>query len=225
MPPATSQTPTLAARVDAIRHLIDEAAQTEGEMVSLVDRLHQRSFSLHSAIRLAPDTAPLQLADFVVRYIEHVPDFIEAIYTIAQEADILEGIEPLLTIAVDYFLHPPELLSDHSPMESLLDEAYLAHRLLEEVNDRFIGRCGAPLAPMDTTRANLIAHELIGEPFANELDQAVLFSADLLLAEYTFRGEAFDRFFAQHRQHGWSSELSRWPCLAADRSIFLNFER
>lgn len=223
-PAATEPTP-FVARIDAIRQLIDAAAQTDGETVSLVDRLHLRSHQLHSSIHLQADTAPLQLADFVVRYIEHVPDFIEAIHTIAHEAGIASGVEPLLNIAVDYFLSPPDLLKGHSAMESLLDEAYLAHRLLEEMNDRFIGLCGAPLVPMDMTRANLIAHELIGEPFANELDQAVLFSADLLLSEYNFRGEAFERFFHKHREQGWSVELSRWPCLAADRAIFLNFER
>ncbi|WP_020208533.1 hypothetical protein [Gilvimarinus chinensis] len=223
--PATYEPVPFVDRIEAIRQLIDGAAQAESETISLVDRLHLRHPQLHSAIHLESDTAPLLLADFVVRYIEHVPDFIEAIHAIANEADISSGVEPLLDIAIDYFLSPPDLLKGHSAMESLLGEAYLAHRLLEEINDRFIGLGGAPLVPMDMTRANLIAHELIGEPFANELDQAVLFSADLLLTEYNFKGEAFERFFCKHREQGWSVELSRWPCLAADRAIFLNFER
>lgn len=225
MPSIHAELTPLDEQIGQIRDIIDSATERQGETASLVERLAERAPSLHTAISLPQDSAPLLLADFVVRYIEHVPDFIQAIYEIAQEANLTKDVQPLLHIATDYFLKPPDLIADHSQLESLLDEAYLAHRLLEEINDRFIQRCGQPLVPMDTTRANLIAHELIGEPFANELDQAVLFSAELLLSEYSFTGAAFEQFFVRHQQNGWSVELSRWPCLAADRAIFLNFER
>lgn len=214
----------LLEQVGKVRTLIDDLSACTDETAALIARLQIRSSTLHSAIALPLDAAPLLLADFVVRYIEHVPDFIEAIHAITNDAGIQEQVDPLLKVALDYFLHPPELVRGHSTLQVLLAEAYLAHRLLEEINDRFITLCGSPLAPMDTTRANIVAHELIGEPFAIELDQAVLFSADILLTEHNFKGAAFDRFFAQHREHGWSVELSRWPCLAADRSIFLNFD-
>src|SRR5690606_41595098 len=95
--------------------------------------------------------------------------------------------------------------------------------LLDVVNYRFIGYCGLPLAPMDMTRANILAHALIAEPFANELDQAVLFSAQLLLNEYGFSGENFQRFIDAHRPRGWSEELERWPCLTDDLAIAVEF--
>lgn len=215
----------LLEQVGKLRALIDDLSARTEETAALIARLQIRSHTLHNAITVPADTAPLLLADFVVRYIEHVPDVIEAIHSITRDAGIDEQIDSLLKVAVDYFLHPPELVRGRRTLQVLLAEAYLAHRLLEEINDRFITLCGSPLVPMDTTRANIIAHELIGEPFSIELDQAVLFSADILLTEHNFVGAAFDRFFAQHRTHGWSVELSRWSCLAADRSIFLNFER
>jgi hypothetical protein len=152
-----------------------------------------------------------------------VPEFIEAISDITKEAGIFDGILPLLNIASDYFLAPPDIIGEHGQLEALLDEAYLAHRLLEEVNDRFIGYCGIPLAPMDMTRANVIAHELIGEPYANELDQAVLFSAELLLNQYSFAGESFQYYISMHKSRGWSQELKRWPCLTEDLAIVLDF--
>ncbi len=55
-------------------------------------------------------------------------------------------------------------------LAELLDEAYLAHRLVEELNDRYIACFAEPLLTLDTTRANLLAHQLIGESFANQLD-------------------------------------------------------
>jgi hypothetical protein len=72
--------------------------------------------------------------------------------------------------------------------------------------------------------ANVIAHELIGEPFANELDQAVLFSAELLLDEQGFNGEHIEDYVITHKLHGWDQELARWPCLVEDLSISVKFD-
>ena len=206
-----------------IRRLIENAKQDELASPQLTRLLQLRAQHLHDAIKLPHAEAEQLLAKFVVRYIAQVPEFIEAISEITQEAGIFDGILPLLNIASDYFLTPPDIIGNHSQLEALLDEAYLAHRLLEEVNDRFIGYCGIPLAPMDMTRANVIAHELIGEPYANELDQAVLFSAELLLNEYSFAGESFQHYIALHKSRGWSQELTRWPCLTEDLAIVLDF--
>lgn len=206
-----------------IRRLIENAKQDELASPQLTRLLQLRAQHLHDAIKLPHAEAEQLLAKFVVRYIAQVPEFIEAISEITQEAGIFDGILPLLNIASDYFLTPPDIIGNHSHLEALLDEAYLAHRLLEEVNDRFIGYCGIPLAPMDMTRANVIAHELIGEPYANELDQAVLFSAELLLNEYSFAGESFQHYIALHKSRGWSQELTRWPCLTEDLAIVLDF--
>lgn len=206
-----------------IRQLIDTAKQHDTASAQLSQLLRVRTHHLHEAIKLPKQEAEQLLAEFVVRYIAQVPEFIEAISDITKEAGIFDGIVPLLNIASDYFLAPPDIIGDHGQLEALLDEAYLAHRLLEEVNDRFIGYCGIPLAPMDMTRANVIAHELIGEPYANELDQAVLFSAELLLNQYSFAGESFQHYIALHKSRGWSQELQRWPCLTEDLAIVLDF--
>lgn len=206
-----------------ICQLIDDAKQRDSASAQLTRLLAARVNRLHDAIKLPPDEAAEFLAEFVIRYIGQVPEFIEAISEITQDAGIFDGVLPLLDIASDYFLSPPGIIGDHNHLVALLDEAYLAHRLLEEVNDRFIGHCGIPLAPMDMTRANVIAHELIGEPFANELDQAVLFSAELLLNEYSFSGESFQQYIALHKNRGWSIELKRWPCLTENLAIGLDF--
>lgn len=211
-------------QVSHIRDIISHAREHDKDGIQLLNLLETRASHLHEAIKLPHDQAADLLADFIARYIEQVPNFIEAITNIAQEAGIYDGVEPLLNIACDYFLSPPDIVNGNSHLETLLDEAYLAHRLLEEMNDRFIGYCGIPLAPMDMTRANIIVHELIGEPFANELDQAVLFSAELLLNEYQFGGENFRTYIALHKKRGWSKELERWPCLTDDLAITVEFD-
>lgn len=210
--------------VSQIRDLIADAQTHDQESAQLLSLLGRRASRLHDAIKLPGDGAAVLLGDFIARYIEQVPNFIEAITDISLEAGIYDGVQPILNIACDYFLSPPDIVHGHNNLETLLDEAYLAHRLLEEMNDRFIGYCGIPLAPMDMTRANIIAHELIGEPFANELDQAVLFSAELLLNEYGFSGPHFQQYIARHKSRGWSEELKRWPCLTDDLAISVAFD-
>ena len=209
--------------IDPIRLLIDKAQAQENACEKLVEILDARKHLLHNAIKLPQPEAAELLADFVLRYIKHAPDFIEAIRAMAKEAGIYANVEPLLKIASDYFLTPPSIVTASNQLEALLDEAYLAHRLLEEINDRFIAQCGIPLAPMDMTMANVIAHELIGEPFANELDQAVLFSAELLLNEHRFECENVQQYVNLHKYRGWDEELKRWPCLQEDLSISVKF--
>lgn len=210
-------------KISRLRSLVKQVRIRDASNGGLTVLLEQRAQQLHEAIKL-PIPATDLLADFVVRYVEQVPDFIEAIGDIALNAGIYSQIEPLLNIACNYFLSPPDLIRGQGQLELLLEEAYLAHRLLEEVNDRFIGFCGVPLAPMDMTRANIIAHELIGEPFANELDQAVLFSAELLLSQYNFIGVNFQQYAHVRKHQGWSAELKRWPCLAHDIAIAVEFK-
>ena len=210
-------------QLDHIRAMIARARARDPWSTQLTELLDRRTTHLHTAIKLPPEQASPVLARFVLRYIAHVPDFIEAIADLTREAGIDSEVKPLLNIACGYFVSPPNILAGRSRLATLLDEAYLAHRLLEEVNDRFIAQCGIPLAPMDMTRANIIVHELIGEPFANELDQAVLFSAELLLDQHRFEGKNFRRYVALHKQRGWSEELNRWPCLAENLDIDVRF--
>lgn len=207
-----------------IKALVQQAETLYSDNGQLTETLEARVKHLHNAIKLPEKDSVQALRAFVIRYIERVPMFIDAIDHISREAGINEPIAPLLNIACDYFLSPPELITGRSPLEALLGEAYLAHRLLEETNDRFIGYCGVPLAPMDTTRANVIVHELIGEPFANELDQAVLFSAELLLSEYNFKDGQLHKNVAFHKDRGWSDALRRWPALEEDLDITIRFE-
>lgn len=209
--------------LNPIRRLIRQAQLEDAHSSQLLAFVERRRRALHAAIKLPPEQASARLAEFVQRYVCHVPDFIEAVSSMAREAGIAAEVEPLLKIASDYFLSPPSLVNGQSQLEALLDEAYLAHRLLEEVNDRFMAQSGIPLAPMDMTMPNIIAHELIGEPFANELDQAVLFSAELLLNEHRLDGENLRRYVHRHREEGWHKELARWPCLQADLAIAVEF--
>ena len=189
-----------------IRQAIIAAKQHEQSTAQLAGMLKARVDGLHHAIQLPAENIVPVLLNFVIRYIDHVPEFVDAVDAITERAGLSEHIEPVMMIAREFFAQPPELLAGHEGMDALMDESYLAHRLIEEVNDRFMANTGSHLIPMDMTRSNLIIHHLIGEPFANQLDQAVhLIVNHLEYYEDVFTGESLLQRLNQAAAH-WSKD-------------------
>lgn len=211
-------------RTNRIREIIRRTRTESGQLDRLRSLIRESIPRLHGAIQLPPRDAEAVLTDFVFRYLDHVPNFIDALRGLTRAAGIYDYASLFLLQAEDFFLHPPALIDKHAGLDALLHEAYLAHRLIEEINDRVVGRCGIPLAPMDMTRANLVVHQLIGEPFANDLDFVVHYATESHMdKEALMDNEAFHRFASERKTRGWQAELDRWPCLAEDLSINLSF--
>ncbi|OEC33300.1 hypothetical protein SAMN05216600_11151 [Pseudomonas cuatrocienegasensis] len=211
--------------ISALRELIDRAHQHEAATNQLEQQLHAQLARLHPAIGLPDEGASQVLKRFVAAYIEQVPELLEAANEVAREAGIEVQIKPVLKVAEQFFLQPPALMAGHEGLDGLLDEAYLAHRLVEEVNDRYIAHLGQPLIPLDTTVANLIAHQLIGEPFANQLDEAVHHAVDGMIDDASFSQESViahrERLGAPHTAAAWQ----RWPCLSRQLGVELQLAK
>lgn len=206
---------------DAIRQLITQARQHESDDRAFAHGLKSRLGQLHPAIRLPLDDAPGALAAFATAYIEEVPEVLDAAASVARDAGIEAAIKPVLKVAEQFFLQPPALMAGHEGLEGLLDEAYLAHRLVEEVNDRYIAHLGRPLIPLDTTRANLIAHQLIGEPFANQLDEAVHHALAGMLDESVFSAESVQLYRERLGDPATEKAWQHWPCLSRQLGVEL----
>jgi hypothetical protein len=213
--------PTMSEqKISQIRETIRQAKAAENESHALSSFLRTQVHRLHPAIDLPKQDPHEVLVEFVTRYIEHVPEFLDALSALMNEAGIYEQGRCFLEIAEDFFIEPPELLAEHTGMRALIDEAYLAHRLVEEVNDRIVAMCGVPLTPMDLTFSNLVVHQLLGEDFANQLDLAVHYSIEALMPLNTFvKANGFRNYVRTHRSEDWHDTLRRWPCLAGDSAI------
>ena len=205
----------------ALRQLIAQARQQEAGEQTLARFLQTQLERLHPSIRLPEDNASGALSAFVIAYIEEVPDVLDAAADVAREAGIEAAVKPVLKIAEQFFLQPPTLVAGHEGLEGLLDEAYLAHRLVEEVNDRYIAHLGQPLIPLDTTRANLIAHQLIGEPFANQLDEAVHHALAGMLDDSSFDQPSVQAYRERLVAPNTASAWQRWPCLSQQLGVEL----
>ena len=164
-----------------IRETIAAAIRKEGETNQLRLRLEQQLPQLSDKLVL-PDTAPVPaLMTFIVDYVESVPDCLQLVTTVSKQQGFYDYAAPFLHMAEDYFLQPPDELPVDEGLEALLDEAFLAHRLLEEINDHHIRQIQRPLLPVDMTEANIIVHHLLGDEFASHLEQLVQFTASQLL--------------------------------------------
>ncbi|MCY1276810.1 hypothetical protein D9M68_464430 [compost metagenome] len=205
----------------ALRDLIQRAQQHEASSRQLQQQLEAQLPRLHPAIRLPAQDALGALTRFVIAYVEQVPDVLVAAHQVAREAGIEAQIKPVLKVAEQFFLEPPALMAGHDGLDGLLDEAYLAHRLVEEVNDRYIAHLGQPLIPLDTTVANLVAHQLIGEPFANRLDEAVHHAVEGMLPDSTFNQESVQSYRQQLANPQTLAAWKRWPCLSQQLGVEL----
>lgn len=202
----------------ALREQIQRAHEHEAKTDQLKQQLGQQLPHLHPSISL-PSDAQGALIRFVGAYIDQVPDLLEAANSVAREAGIESQIRPVLKIAEQYFMQPPVMLADHVGLDCLLDEAYLAHRLVEEVNDLYIKHFSQPLIPLDMTVANLIAHQLIGEEFANQLDEAVHHSVDQMLDEDSFALESVESYRQRLLSPDTGAAWRRWPCLSRQLGV------
>ena len=200
------------------RQAIASAKAHEKNTGQLALLLKARANNLHHSVQLPPQNIVPALLNFIIHYIDQVPEFIDAVDAISDECNITDYTEPVIAVAKEFFIQPPGLIDGHDGLNALMDESYLAHRLIEEVNDRFMSRYNTPLVPMDMTRSNLIIHHLIGEPFANRLDQAVQLIIDNLQDhDLVFTADAC----REDRSKRWASDLQRWPCLVDNLSVNL----
>lgn len=172
-----------------IRAIIDAALAEESAHGALRDALTARLPELQEALVLPEDEPVAALLRFVTRYVRSVPSCLRLVTAVSKRQGFFAYAAPFIRLAEDYFLQPPDEVGPRNGLEELLDEAFLAHRLLEEVNDHHIKHVQQPLLPLDMTEANIIVHHLLGEGLASRLEQLVHYTANgLLRHEHIWEG-------------------------------------
>ncbi|MBX2858146.1 MAG: hypothetical protein KTR17_05750 [Cellvibrionaceae bacterium] len=208
---------------EEMRQAIALAKHREQEHRALYRYLERKIPALHHSISLPEQGATEALLRFVSAYIECVPEFIEALSKLARQAGVARATERFLAIAAEFFLSPPEIISQTSGLKDLLGEAYLAHRLIEEINDRMMMLSGVPFSPMDMTLSNVIVQDVLDSEFVNQLDLAVHYAIESLFdAKQAFKDADFNAYLQNQQSKGWTEAIANWPCLAGDSEITLN---
>lgn len=207
-----------------LRQAIDIAFSESMNDVSLHRFLASRAKTMHRSIGFADGDQVELLQQFVQRYIKQVPDVLEHFHKISLAAGVEDELEAFLNIAIDYFLQPLDITESHLGLLKIMDAAYLAHRLIEEVNDRFISNAGVSISPIDNTEDNVVMHFLIGETLANELDLAVHYSVEMLISQDALFSKHSLMLYVEAQKCNQSKQKEDMPSIS-DSMIHLALQR
>ena len=189
----------------------------------LIAYLNERVKHLHHSISLRENDGTAALATFIERYVALVPDFVTAFDDFLDCANISGEIARQVITARDFLDTPVEIVSSEEGLEAQMYQAYLAHRLLEELNDTLKATYGCPIIPVDMTRSNLIVHHIIGEPFANQIDGAIQLLNDKLIDSIN-NDPAIQKKLKAYSNNLSKDPLMRYPCLTDSSNIRLLFK-
>lgn len=210
-----------------IENAIALAKQHEALHHSLEKEILARYKQLHRSIKIVDREKVKALIAFTHRYVNLVPKIIAMTEVCAKESHIYDYLKPFFEATEQVFFMPLEHNEhDQDSLPTLLEEAYLAHRLIEEANDRLIEKTGYPLIPIDLTTANLIAHDLIGEPYANELDKmASIFATKMPCIKDLKKMRAFADHIRFEKSIGhWDKVWSKWSNFDSDAALKLSIK-
>ncbi|MGH1439876.1 MAG: hypothetical protein ACRBBR_07200 [Cellvibrionaceae bacterium] len=202
---------------------IADAKQEEHQLGTMASYIEENLPSLHGSIAISSPSPAKALMSFVEDYVDTTPQHIQALNSLAKEAELSEYVQAFLDLSCTYFINPPDILEPYRGLQGLLHKAYLAHRLMEELNDKIMTLSGgAALAPMDMSMANIVSHSLIGDELANQLDHLVLLTIETTPVDTNiFEKRSVRQFLEKRRLKGWEEVNKRWPCFTKDCAINL----
>ncbi|MFK7863381.1 MAG: hypothetical protein AB8B95_04040 [Pseudohongiellaceae bacterium] len=206
-----------------IEKLIADAKIHEEQTGALAKQLKLQQQHLPTSIHLPKDNPVSALKTFVLEYIDHVPSFIGAVSFAAKDAGIDTYVVPFLDVATGFILSPKGNNSSELGFLDLMEQSYLAHRLIEEVNDQYIVRAGIPLIPMDLTKANIIIHHLLGETRALNLDDVVEETARQMSSQdIVYSSEKFKKYVETRKGKGWDQVWKQWSDMTKSLEVDLS---
>jgi len=203
----------------AVLEIIDEARRKEARSGTFLRQLREKALDLPSVVTIEGHPPATSLFQFAVEYIEMAPRLIECVEACARQAGKSALFEPVISAAIRYFTQPSVLLIRYDGLDGLLIRAYLCHRLMEEMYEN--NRCtrASELVDIEATRANLLAHQLIGEPFANELDEAITITVLQIAGTSDYYNLNLDPFVEQVNNAAWDWMRHYWENLLVRNHI------
>jgi hypothetical protein len=210
--------------LDAVYEIIAKAKHADYRSKSYKDWLEDRIVLLHPSVNLPSSDPEGSLDRFVVRYIDLAPKMLHCISECACLSGIQSLIDPFLRVSVGYFTSPPLPIMQHTGLDGLFVKAYQTHRLIEELYDNNRSLARRADYAMETTQANLLAHHLIGEPFANELDNACEQAINQVVDLPRYYGFNLARYLDQSGRVSWNDLRQEWLSLLSDNLITFKFK-
>ncbi|WP_113879413.1 hypothetical protein [Marinobacter nauticus] len=197
----------------AVLEIIDQARRQEARSGAFLRQMKVKAARLPGSVVVDGYQPATSLFQFAVEYIEMAPRLVECVDACAREAGITELFQPFIDAATRYFTQPSVLLVRYDGLDGLLIRAYLCHRLMEEMHDNNRSTRASELIDLEATRANLLVHELIGEPFANELDDAITVTVLQIAGTPDYYDLDLEPFIDQVNNQAWDWMRQYWENL------------
>lgn len=207
----TSASPEMTPQ--AVLEIIDQARRQEARSGAFLRQMKEKAARLPGSVVVDGYQPATSLFQFAVEYIEMAPRLVECVDACAREAGITELFQPFIDAATRYFTQPSVLLVRYDGLDGLLIRAYLCHRLMEEMHDNNRSTRASELIDLEATRANLLVHELIGEPFVNELDDAITVTVLQIAGTPDYYDLDLEPFIDQVNNQAWDWMRQYWENL------------
>lgn len=205
-----------------VLNIIDQARRQEARSGEFLRQMREKAATLPASITVDGYQPATSLFQFAVEYIEMAPRLIECVDACAREAGCADLFAPFIQAATRYFTQPSELLARYEGLDGLLIRSYLCHRLMEEMYENNHSIRSSQLVDMETIRANLLVHQLIGEPFSNELDQAISHTVMQIAGTPDYYELDLYPFVDQARHAAWDWMRDYWENLLVRNHIRLS---
>ena len=199
--------------------IIDQARRQEARSGEFFRLLRLKAEELPDSIVVEGYQPATCLFQFALEYIEMAPRLIDFVDTCASDAGCADLFVPFIDAATRYFTQPSPLLARYEGLDSLLVRSYLCHRLMEEMYENNRSTRSSQLVDMEATRANLLVHQLIGEPFSNELDQSIVVTVMQIAGTPDYYELDLNPFVQQARQDAWDWMRDYWENLLVRNHI------
>lgn len=203
----------------AVLHIVEQARRQEARSGIFLKQMDDRARSLPDSISITGGQPATCLFQFAVEYIEMAPRLIDCVETCAKEAGAEALFAPFIAAAIRYFTQPSVLLSQYDGLDGLLIKAYLCHRLMEDMYENNHSFRNSELVDMKATQANLLAHHLVGEPFANELDQSIAITVIQIAGSPDYYELNLSPFVDKARDAAWDWMREYWQKLLVRNQI------
>lgn len=208
---------------ETISQIITQASEQDAKTGQYRQQLADALEELHSLISIDGADPVGALHGFAREYIDMVPALIECVRVCAGTAGVGELFAPFIRTATGYFSTPSVLLTRYDGLEGLMIKAYQCHRLMEEMYENNRSFRNSNLMEPEATQANLLAHHLIGEPFANELDQSILITVRQIAGSRDYYDLNLTPFVEQASDEAWQWMREYWLNLLERNGIRFNF--
>lgn len=200
-------------------NIIDQARRQEARSGEFLRQMRLRAMVLPASITVEGYQPATCLFQFAIEYIEMAPRLIQCVTECANKSGRAVQFEPFINTATRYFTQPSPIIAYHEGLDGLLVKSYLCHRLMEEMYENNYYTRSSQVVDAQATRANLLAHQLIGEPFANELDEFIVTTMLQLAGTPDYYELNLDPFVEELRKEALSWMQEYWNNLLTRNHI------